>query len=248
MAEYQTEAILLAARDYGGADRMVTLFSSEYGKISAIAYGARNAKNRLAGALQPFTHMDVSLAFGKAIDTVRQCEIKQSFRELREDLIFMAYASFIAEIVVEFWPEREPEPGVFELLLGAFALLSRRNPRIVALAAGWQLMALAGFAPQLEQCAVCGDPLKTPAAFSAQAGGVVCPRCQGSDTIIFSGANKIFLTQLLALSWDSPGHFTVNSGVLASTENLLNVFLACRMEKPLKSLAFIRLVNASDRI
>lgn len=243
MALYQTHAILLAARDYSDADRMVTLFSTEYGKLNAVAYGARSARSRLAGAVQPFAHVELGLQAGKHLDTIKQCEIITSFREIREDLTVMAYASLLAEIVMEFWPEREPQPEVFELLLAAFQLISARNPRIVALATAWHLMQLAGFEPVLERCAVCGGEVAFPAVFSSQAGGIVCSRCHKTGQTEFSAAHKTFLEQLLGLNWENPGHFKVNSLVLAQTEKCLHEFLAYRMEKPLKSLAFIRSIG-----
>lgn len=247
MKDYQTEAILLAARDWSGADRVVTLFSNEYGKLSALAYGARNAKSRLAGVLQPFSHVDVAIQPGKSIDTIKQCELKQSFREIREDLTVMAYASFLAEIVNELWPEREPDPLVFTLLIGAFKLITRRNPRIVALAAAWQLLALAGFTPQLDRCVICQAECSPPSGFNPEAGGMVCTSCDSQKNTVFSLQHKNFFEQLLSLDWEEPGHFTVTGGTLTSTEQILNSFLAYRMEKPLKSLSFIQMVNNTPK-
>lgn len=243
MKDYQTQAILLAARDWSGADRVVTLFSREYGKITALAYGARNAKNRMAGVLQPFSHVDVAIQSGKSIDTIKQCELKQSFREIREDLTAMAYASFLAEIVAELWPEREPDPRVFALLIGAFTLITSRNPRIVAQAAAWQLLALAGFTPQLDRCVICQAECSPPAGFNAEAGGMVCADCGGQKSVIFLPQHKNFFEQMLMLDWAEPGHFTVTGSILTCTEQLLNSYLAYRMEKPLKSLSFIQMVN-----
>lgn len=248
MREYQTQAILLAAKDWSGADRMVTLFSHEYGKITALAYGARNAKNRMSGVLQPFSHVDLALQPGKSIDTIKQCELKQSFREIREDLAAMAYASFLAEIVSELWPEREPDPQVFSLLLGAFKLITRRNPRIVAQAAAWQLLVLAGFTPQLEHCVICQEQCSLPAGFNPEAGGMVCVNCENHKSIPFMDQHKNFFEQMLALDWEEPVHFTVTGSILTCTEQLLNAFLSYRMEKPLKSLSFIQMVNNTPKL
>ena len=51
MSIYSTEAILLAVRNYGEADKIATLFSKDFGKISALAYGCRRPKSRMAGAM-----------------------------------------------------------------------------------------------------------------------------------------------------------------------------------------------------
>lgn len=241
--QYRTEAILLATREYDAANRMVTLFSREYGKLSAIAYGARRPRSALAGSLQPFAHVELALVAGRSVDTVRQCEIIRSFRELRENLNAMAYASLLAELTAELWPEREAEPAVFELLLAAFGLLGQRNPRITALAGALQLLSLAGFRPELANCVACGRPLDLPARFDAAAGGGICVDCGETHLPALGPEVRDFIGRLLGLDWREPGRFTVTGAVLEGSERLLVDFLTCRLEKPLKSIAFIAAIS-----
>ncbi len=246
MGPFKCEAILLAVRDYDATSRMVTLFSREYGKLSAVAYGSRRVRSELSGCTQAFAHVDLVLAAGKGIDSIKQCAIRRSFRELREDLDKMAYAALVAELAAELWPEREPEPEVFELLLAAFGLMGSRNARITALATALQLLSLAGFRPEFESCVVCGRPLDFPALFDAAAGGGVCVGCGEPHLAPFSAEGKEFLARLLTLDLADPGSFSVTGAVLMETERLLGEFLTWRLDKPLKSLAFIAAV-AGDR-
>jgi DNA repair protein RecO (recombination protein O) len=243
MGQYKTEAILLAVRNWGEADSMVTLFSREYGKINAVAYGARRPKNALAGSVQPFVHGEVLLEAGKSLDVLRQCEIKQSFRKLREELAQMAYATFLAELTSELWPERVAEPAVFQLILATFQLLGKRNPRLTALAGGVQLLSLSGFHPEIQHCVVCAEPVSYPAGFDSQAGGSICNSCAPESNQEFTAEVHHFLLQLLQLDWANPGHFSVNGAVLLQTEKLLAEFIACCLDKELKSLAFIATVT-----
>jgi len=243
MAQYQTEAILLAVRDWGDADKLVTLFSRECGKISAVAYGARRAKSRLAGSLQLFTYVEATLFPGNKMDAIRQCEIKRSFRELREDLLCMAYGAFIVELVTELWPERQAEPPVFDLLLTIFGALKERNPRLTATAAAWQLLSLAGFQPVLEQCIICGQALIFPAKFDAEAGGGVCLACNKTDMPELSQEAVVFLQRLLTLDWKNPERFMVRGSVLMETEKMLRTYLFCRLDRHLRSLTFINQVT-----
>lgn len=239
MGLYKCEAILLAVRDYDAAGRMVTLFSREYGKLAAAAYGARRPKSELAGCTQPFSHVDLVVAAGKGVDAIRQCSLRRSFRELRENLDSMAYAALLAELVAELWPEREPDPSAFDLLLAALTLLTTRNPRIAALAAALQLLALAGFRPEYGQCAACGQSLAWPARFDPDAGGAVCAGCAQPHLAVFAAEDRDFLDLLLGLDLAAPGHFTVSGAALVTAERLLADFLAWRLDRPLRSLAFI---------
>ena len=242
MAQYQVEAILLAVRDWGEADKIVTLFSREQGKIMAFANGARRPKSPLAGGMQLFTHLEVSLASGKNWDAVKQCEIKCAFRQIQEDFNCMAYGAFIAELTAELCPERQPEPQVFDLLLTVFHILTQRNPRMVALAWAWQLLSMTGYYPELERCSVCGQELCFPAYFSFVSSGCICKHCEHDGLPEFNEKMSDLIKCLFNLDWHNPGCFTVNATILVQTEHLLMGYLMQCLDKPLKSMKFIKQV------
>ena len=143
----KTEAIVLLVRNWGEADRIVTLFSKEYGKIEAVAYGARKPRSALAASVQLFTQAEMTLAEGKRIDTLKQCHIVRSFRVLREDLTRMAYGSFLTEVCEVLTMDGERDEELYERLLLLLEMIETRNPRIVALAGALQLMKHGGFGP-----------------------------------------------------------------------------------------------------
>ena len=242
MAQYQTEVIVVAVRDWGDADKIVTLFSREHGKIIAFANGARRPKSPLAGGMQLFTHLDVRLATGKNSDVVKQCETKHSFRHIQEDFNCMAYGTFIAELVAELCPEGQSEPGVFDLLVEVLTILSIRNPRIVALAWAWQILFIMGYYPDFKQCAVCGQELCWPAYFSCSSSGCICAKCEHDGFPEVSIKVYEFITCLLHVDWRDPAKFTVNGTVLMQTEELLMNYLLLCLDKPLKSMNFIKQV------
>lgn len=243
MAQYQAEAIVVAVRDWGDADKIVTLFSREYGKIIAFANGARRPKSPLASGMQLFTHVEVTLAPGKNSDSVKQCEIKHAFRKLQEDFVCLAYGAFIAELTAELSPERQPEPQIFDLLLEVLQIITLRNPRMVALAWAWQLLAIAGYYPELEHCTVCGQTISFPAYFNFASGGCICNQCEHSGLPIINTNIKDFITSLLHINWANPNSFTVNGTTLMQTENLLMGYLGHCLDKPLRSMQFIEQVS-----
>ena len=246
--QYVTEALVLSVRDMGEADRLAVLFSREHGKISAAAYGARRPRSRLAGTVQSFALVSVSLMPGRSLDTVGQCEVKRSFRELREDIVLMTYAAFLSELVSELWPDRSPEPSAYDVLLGAWSLLSERNPRLVSLAGAWQLLALAGFHPEYERCVTCGQVLALPAFFDACAGGGVCPVCEHTGLQPLDDAVCGFIDKLLNVNWKQPPQFKVTGTTLLQAEKILIEFIAHRIERPLKSMRFIQMMKGTERL
>ncbi len=242
MAQYQTEAILVAARDWGEADKMVTLFSREHGKIIAFANGARRPKSPLAGGMQLFTHMDVRVVSGKNYDSVKQCEMKNSFRQVQEDFNCMAYGTFIAELVAELCPEKQPEPQVFDLLLEVLKILPMRNPRMVALAWAWQMLFIMGYYPDFKQCVICGQALVLPGYFCFLNGGCICSNCNHGNLPEVNGKIVDFIDCLLHVNWKNPVEFTVSGAVLMQTEKILMEYLTQCLDKPLKSMKFIKQV------
>lgn len=233
----------MAVRNAAHADRVVTLFSRQYGKFDAIAYGARLGKSRLGGALQPFAEVRLSLVVEPNSSVIKQCEVLTSLREIRENVTLIAYGAMLVELVNELWPLQQSDFAAYDTLLAGLNTLSRRNPRITALACGWQLVALAGFEPHLQECLVCGARMDgySGAGFSSKQGGVVCAACRQSEPH-FSESMAVLLSQLLQLNWQNPNQFTISAALLTAQECLFEDYVTHQLERPLKSLDFIRRV------
>lgn len=240
MAQYSTEAILLSVRNIGEADKIVTFFSKDLGKVRAIAYGCRRPKSPLAGGMQVFSHLQLQVMAGSQLDTIKQYDTKTSFRQLRENLEGMAYASFLMELASEVCPERHPEPQIYEILLAALAAFSSRNPRVVALAAAFQLLECTGYQPNYFHCMICECKLEEEAFFSHSKGGAVCPSCAEGEIFEFPKEIRELITKLLFLNWQKPSKFMINGAALLKTEKLFLDYLMSFLEKPLKSLEFIQ--------
>jgi DNA repair protein RecO (recombination protein O) len=243
MGRYQAEALVVSVKDWGESDRLVMLFSRELGKISALAYGAKRPRSQLAGGMQLFSHVEVSLSPGKVFEQVKQCEIKNSFRIIKEDLSRMAYGMFMLEVLNELCPERQPESELFDKLLAALALLGRKNPRLVALAWGWQVLAEMGLSPQLDYCVFCGKDSEI-ARFDSRSGGCCCQTCGNAESSVMINAETILFLQVLSrLDWISPPEFKITGSTLVQAERLVLDYLIHCLDKPLKSTEFIRQVG-----
>lgn len=240
MNQYQATAIVLGIRNWRGADKIVTLFTHEFGKIQALAFGLRQPKNQLSGCIQLFSEIDVVLDTGKNLDVLRQASLKESNRILREDLEKMAYAALVVEAATELWPERENQPEVFDVLCSAMRLLSERNPRIAALATCWQLLSLAGYQPEYDHCIVCGADQCQLTGFDPGAGGGVCSTCHQFHHVNLRESSCTLLKRLLTMNLAAPEHFMTSTIAINEVEHLLLQFLAQRLDKQLHSIAFIR--------
>lgn len=99
MALYRTDAIVLGHRNLGEADKILTIFSPEKGKIHAVARGVRRPRNPILAGSQLFTYSNFLIMEGRNLDNISQCEIKESFYKIRQNLEYMAYGLYFAELL-----------------------------------------------------------------------------------------------------------------------------------------------------
>jgi DNA repair protein RecO (recombination protein O) len=199
----KTEAIVLRTLRFGEADRILHLYTPHRGRIGAIAKGVRRAKSRFGGRLEPFFRLQLVLYEGRSeLLTVTSAETVTAHARLRGDRSALEQASRAADAVGRLFDTDDPNPAVYHLLANELALLDAGagGPGSHAtlanqLAFRLKLLLAAGFAPQLQSCAGCGDR-EHLSGFSGAAGGVVCGSCEGSAFGLSEGAHA-FMTDAL---------------------------------------------------
>lgn len=178
------EGIVLKTQDYGETNKIVTLYSKDAGKITAMARGAKKPASRLAAITQPFTHGSFLIQQGRGMGTMQQGEQVESYRHIREDIESTAYASFVVELIDRAVDERTPQSSIFNLLQQALHAISEQyDPEAIALFVEWKMLPVTGIYPTLHQCANCGAT-DGEFAFSFQQIGFLCHRCFGVDRYI----------------------------------------------------------------
>src|SRR5512140_592573 len=95
---YRIEALILRRSDVGEADRLLTLYTPDRGKVRAVAKGARKPSARKTGHVELFNHATLMIAVGRDLDVVTQADTVESFMLLRNDLDRLSYAYYFAEL------------------------------------------------------------------------------------------------------------------------------------------------------
>src|SRR5690606_11327243 len=111
----RVEAIVLKHADFGEADRLVTLFTREEGKLRAVAKGARKPGSRKGGHLEPFTRVSLLLGKGREIPIVEQAEALELNTSLSNNLEALGYAAYVVELVDKFNGDHDENRGVYRL-------------------------------------------------------------------------------------------------------------------------------------
>jgi len=241
---YRTEAIILRRSDFGEADRLLTFFTPHWGKLRAVAKGARKPGSRKSGHLELFSHTRLLLARGRNLDIVTQAETVEPFLALRKDLLRTTYAYYAAELVDGFVGDQDENQPVFELLLAVFKWLGQADDlALVARFFELRLLALVGYQPQFFQCVSCQTQVEpTINFFYPGEGGVLCPRCgEGRAEAMPLSLNALKVLRFLQTrDYDTVRLLRVRLPLHAELEAIMSHYITYTLERNLKSVEFLK--------
>ena len=240
---YRVSAVVLRQRDLGETDRIVILYTRERGKLSAVAKGIKRPRSKLAGSLQLFSHAKVQLAAGRSLEVVTQAQAADIFYKLRGDMPRYAHASYAAELLDALTDEGLPDAALFDLLAETLGGLDvGGDPATLIRAFELKLLDHLGYGVELEVCVGCGAKIGAGGqGFSVAHGGVICRKCadaQGGAPL--SAMALQALRELLALPLAELGKKRLSRAAREELERLLRAFVDFRLERPLRSAAFLK--------
>jgi DNA repair protein RecO (recombination protein O) len=171
-------------RPLGEADRILSLFSRERGKLTAVAKGARKTQSKFGARLEFFARSRLTLHAGRNLDVITGAAlVGGDWDRLVEPDVF-AFVSYVAEVVDGLCEPEFPVPEIFDLLCEVQGALSARIPTgAMRQVFDLRLLSALGFGLELDACARCGTALGARpfaggrAALSPDAGGLVCRCC-----------------------------------------------------------------------
>jgi DNA repair protein RecO (recombination protein O) len=184
----RTEAIVLKTKNLREADKLITLFTREHGKMQAVAKGLRKVKTRYGASLEMFTHNQVML-FNKTdrdLAKVTGCQVLHPFYSLRESFFKYSMASYLLELVDQLSEYNQANEDIFNLLGKCFSLMetgelkTRDNYLLLWDWFAVQVLDMSGYRLALQDCVFCHSQAGHPdeaVYLSLLNGGLVCPDC-----------------------------------------------------------------------
>ena len=175
MGLYRDEGIVLRTHKLGEADRIVSLLTRHHGKVRAVAKGVRKTKSRFGARLEPPTHLQLQLYEGRSeLHIIDQAETLDHFRIIREDLDRLTHAVSMLEVADQLGLEGEPNPGLFQMLLGALRALAGHSGPLVIPGFFFKVLALEGYRAVTDRCIECDRGDVALVAFDLDSGGTRC--------------------------------------------------------------------------
>jgi DNA repair protein RecO (recombination protein O) len=266
---YRDDGIVLRTQKLGEADRIITILGRTTGRVRAVAKGVRRTKSRFGARLEPFTHVDLMLHPGRSLDVITQAEVIRPYGEpLAAD--YPRYTAGVAmlETAERFTPvEKEPALRQLLLLIGGLRSLSEaeHDSRLVLDAFLLRSLAVAGYAPALQECARCGaspsgrarpgpsvpsdqahpgasapgDQVRLP-AFAVAVGGMVCASCRPPGAAAPAAGTVGLMLALLQGDWDRADRSERRHRVECS--GLVAAYLQWHLEHSIRSLRHVERV------
>lgn len=216
MAGFKTEGIVLKRRNFGEADRILTIFSKDKGKITVLAKGVRRITSRRGGNVELLNRVLVYLHQARTFLILTEATSLDTFQKIKADLTLSTYAYHIIELVDKLTAEDQENRILYEHLVEVLRRLERKPRQILIRAFEVKILSDLGFA-----------------TFRGSTPGVQLQFHSGSAT------SKL-LEDLELRSWDEIEKLKVNQNQALELERTLRYYIERVIEGQLRSRQFLK--------
>ena len=183
MPTEKANAIVIRTVDFMESSLVVTLFTREFGKIGALAKGAKRLKSPFESALDLMALCRIVFLHktSEALDLLTEAKLLRRFRPAGRDLLALYAGYYVAELLGALTDDDDPYPELFDLADQTLSALAAGHPAarlVIRFELG--MLRILGHMPALENCAECGTPVATSGklAFGLIHGGILCDTCR----------------------------------------------------------------------
>jgi DNA repair protein RecO (recombination protein O) len=245
------EAIILQVKLYGEADLIVEFFSSQWGRLTGIAKGAKKSKKRFIHCFEPLNRVRLNLFEKQNVSLVRidQGELIEPFQGIHKDFRKWGQAAYFCEMTKELFAIGDPNPSVLELFRESLRVLEQeKEDQDIFYIFQIRLLQLAGYALYLNSCLNCGKKIEEIYSpfFSLTRGGVFCPNClKGENGIQLSLGAVQSIRQSMAMQLPNVFRIRFTRAIRGEIEDLLESFNCRIMGKELGSARYLKQIQES---
>ena len=244
-----TKGLVLREAVYKETSRILTVLTSDSGKQTVTARGAKRRGSKLAGASQLLAFSDMTLYGNRGRWVLTEARPIEIFEPLRDDLEKMSLGSYFAELLEAVSDEDIPNPGILSLGLNALFALSegKRKDALVKSAFELRLMCLAGFEPDLSACHVCGRTDISAPRLDLSGGVVRCRECrsdgQEGRTVPLCAGSLDAMRYITSCDAKKLFSFTLGDEALSRLCAAAEAFVLTQLDRGFGTLEFYRSIK-----
>ena len=242
-----TSGLVLRETETKETDKILTVLTPDLGKISLIARGARRRNSPLAAGCQLLAYSELTIYQRGAWRYVSEASTIELFDGVRQDFELLSLASYFAELTESVSGEDQPVPEILSLLLNALYALStlKKDPLLVKPVFELRLMALSGFEPLADGCAVCGKTEPERPMLDVVQGVVHCAGCKqpGGLSLPLTRGSLAALRHALYGDGKRLYSFTLDKNALRQLDHAAEAFVAAQLERSFRTLDYYKTIR-----
>jgi len=244
MGLQRTEAVVIGRRPLGEADRLVTFYTREFGRLTGVAKGARRPRSRFGSALELFTQGQLLFFETERSQLARvdHFDLLRPFLGVREQLERLGQGAWVVECLARLTAERDPHAALYGLLIRTLRALEEiPRPERAALAFTLRAVDLVGYRLRLDRCLRCGGPPGPAPRLDFSAGGLLCEACAplAGDFLPLSHQAVTALRRMRTLRWEELLAMPLSRPVEAEIVSVLEAQVVRLIGHPLRTPRFL---------
>ena len=248
MEKIVTKGIVLRATATKEADYILNILTDSLGRIAVVARGARRKGSRIAASCELLAFSELTLYQRGNWYYLDEASTISLFDGVRQDIELLSLASYFAEMTECVTAEDEPAPEILSLLLNSlYALSELEKPQsIVKAAFELKLLALSGYEPLLDDCAMCGRTDPVEPVFDAAQGVVLCKTCAGpAGGLPLDAGALAAMRHIVGAPSKRLLSFTLEPASLARLSVACETFAAVQLDRRFRTLDFYKSIRST---
>ena len=235
MANIKINGIVIAENNMGDYDKMLTVLTPNFGKISCVAKGARRPQSALLAGTQLFCFGEYMMYKGTNTYHINSCETIEIFYNIRTDLDKLKYAIHINKIIQDITEENENCYRILQLYLNTLYTISEtdKNLDLVISVFKMRLLSILGYTPRIMKCTKCKEK-DNLTKFSIKDNGFKCCGRQDKSAIDMSESTKNAIKYVITAPPKKLFSFNLKDEGLEEFKLISKIYFNEKLEKEYK--------------
>ena len=261
MEELKTQGLILNANNLNDNDKIFTVLTREYGKLTAISKGIRSHKHKDFSALQNFCYSDMVLNKKNGLYYISSASVNNNFYGIRNSVEQMSFAAYFADIVKSVPYDLPFEDEYYNFILNTLYLVSKAEQKctdgdiveyLKRLKAVFEMKTACefGYMPDLQGCCICNSS-KNIKYFDVSRGGVICSDCKNrAGETVLAEINDVILKMLTFIcmsDYKTVFSFNADEGSLEVIAGICEQYIIKCIEMYLPSLTYLKSIISGEK-
>ena len=241
----KTKGIILREVDYQDRDKLLTILTEDFGKLTVKARGVKGTRNTMKATCQLMAYSELTLMEQKDRYILTEGSTIELFSELQSDIELLSLSSYFLQVVDYVAQEEDPCPEILSLLLNTLYGLGKLklSQPLVKTVFEFRLACLLGFLPELKHCCRCGRG--APRYFSLNHGGLLCGECgtipqEGQIRLPMTPGTMAAMEYIAYAPGDRIFSFRLAPNCLRELSGITEAYLCSRLERSFYTLDFYK--------